>query len=55
MLWQEKKVEGQKKVIEQRRKDEKDTAFNQGMRRGDMLNAHRQAMRKMQAKVNRHL
>ena len=55
MLWQEKRVEGQKMAIEQRRREEKETAFDQGMRRGDMLNAHREAMRKMQAKANKHV
>lgn len=55
MLWQEKRVEGQKMAIEQRKREEKETAFDQGMRRGDMLNAHREAMKKMQAKANKHV
>ena len=54
-LWQERQVEGQKKAIEKRRKEEKESAFDQTMRRGDMQNAHREAMRKMQAIANKHV
>jgi hypothetical protein len=55
MLWQERQVEGQKKEIEKRRKEERETAFDQTMRRGDMQNAHREAMRRMQAIANKHV
>lgn len=52
MLWQEQQIEGQKKALEHRKKEDKEIAFDQSMRRGDMLNAHREAMRKMQAAAN---
>jgi hypothetical protein len=55
MLWQERQVEGQKQAIEKRRKEEKETAFDQSMRKGDMQHAHREAMRKMQAIANKHV
>jgi hypothetical protein len=53
-LWQERQAEEQRKTIEERRKGERDTAFDQRMRRGDMLDAHREALRKMQASANKH-
>jgi hypothetical protein len=34
-------------------RNQRDSAFDERMRRGDMLDAHREAMRKMQAKANR--
>ena len=52
-LWQERQAEEQRKTIEERRKGERDTAFDQRMRRGDMLDAHREALRKMQATANK--
>jgi hypothetical protein len=54
-LWQERRAEEQKKALAERRKEEMDSAFDERMRRGDMLDAHREAMRKMQASANKHI
>lgn len=53
-LWQERQAEEQRKAIDARKKGERDNAFDQRMRRGDMLDAHREALRKMQASANKH-
>ena len=53
-LWQERQAEGQKKVREERRKGERDSAFDEQMRRGNMLDAHRDALRKMQGIANKN-
>lgn len=51
-LWQERQAEDQRKALEERMRNQRDSAFDERMRRGDMLDAHREAMRKMQAKAN---
>lgn len=51
-LWQEKQVEEQRRMLEGRMKTARDSAFDERMRRGDMLDAHREALRRMQAKAN---
>lgn len=53
-LWQERQAEEQRKAMDARMKGERDNAFDERMRRGDMLSAHRDALRKMQAGANRH-
>jgi hypothetical protein len=53
-LWQERQAEEQRKAIDARKKGERDCAFDERMRRGDMLSAHREALRKMQAGANKH-
>ncbi|PMD36682.1 hypothetical protein L207DRAFT_586381 [Hyaloscypha variabilis F] len=53
LLWQERQAEDQRKTLEERMRNQRDSAFDERMRRGDMLDAHREAMRKMQAKANR--
>jgi hypothetical protein len=53
LLWQERQAEDQRKALEERMRNQRDSAFDERMRRGDMLDAHREAMRKMQAKANR--
>ena len=53
-LWQERQAEEQKKEMEKRRRAERNSAFDARMRRGDMLDAHKEAMRKMQASANKH-
>jgi hypothetical protein len=53
-LWKERQAEEQKKAMEAKRRAERDSAFDQRMRRGDMLDAHREALRKMQASANKH-
>jgi hypothetical protein len=53
-LWQERQQDEQRRAIEERRRGERDSAFDERMRRGDMLDAHREALRKMQATANRH-
>ncbi|CZT09036.1 uncharacterized protein RCO7_09867 [Rhynchosporium graminicola] len=52
-LWQERQAEEQKKTMEERRKGEQSRKFDDRMRRGDMLSAHREALRKMQASANK--
>jgi hypothetical protein len=51
-LWQERQAEDQRKALEERMRNQRDSAFDERMRRGDMLDAHREALRKMQAKAN---
>lgn len=53
-LWQERQAEEHKRAMEARRRVERDSAFDQRMRRGDMLDAHRDALRRMQATANKH-
>ncbi|KUJ12741.1 uncharacterized protein LY89DRAFT_737659 [Mollisia scopiformis] len=53
-LWLERQEEEKRRVAEERRRLERDGAFDERMRRGDMLDAHREALRKMQASANRH-
>jgi len=53
-LWQERQAEDQRKALEERMLRERDSAFDERMRRGDMLDAHREALRKMQAAANKH-
>lgn len=53
-LWQERQQDEQRRAIEERRRGERDSAFDERMRRGDMLDAHREALRKMQATANKH-
>jgi len=52
-LWQERQAEDQRKALEERMRNQRDSAFDERMRRGDMLDAHREALRKMQAKANK--
>jgi hypothetical protein len=51
-LWQERQAEDQRKALEERMRNQRDSAFDERMRRGDMLDAHREALRRMQAKAN---
>ncbi|KAK0124570.1 hypothetical protein ONS95_009519 [Cadophora gregata] len=53
-LWQERQAEEQKRMMEERKKGERDSKFDERMRRGDMLDAHREALRRMQASANKH-
>jgi len=53
-LWQERQVEEQKKQMNAMKRGQRDSAFDERMRRGDMLDAHREALRKMQASANKH-
>jgi hypothetical protein len=48
----EKQAEEQRRVMEERLKEARDRGFDERMRRGDMLGAHREALRRMQAKAN---
>jgi hypothetical protein len=54
-LWLEKRAEEEKKALEQKKKEGRDSAFDQRMRRGDLLELHREALRKMQAAANKKL
>ncbi|KAF4624566.1 hypothetical protein G7Y89_g13606 [Cudoniella acicularis] len=54
-LWHERQVEEQRRAIDARKKGERDSAFDERMRRGDMLDAHREALRKMQASANKNV
>jgi hypothetical protein len=51
-LWMEKQAEEQRRNMESRMREARDRSFDERMRRGDMLGAHREALRKMQAKAN---
>lgn len=51
-LWQERQAEDYRKAMDAKIKGERDHAFNERMRRGDMLGAHRDALRKMQANAH---
>jgi len=53
-LWQERQAEEQKRMMDERKRGERDSKFDERMRRGDMLDAHREALRRMQASANRH-
>jgi hypothetical protein len=53
-LWQERQLEEQRKQMDAMKRGQKDSAFDERMRRGDMLDAHREALRKMQASANKH-
>jgi hypothetical protein len=53
-LWQEKQAEEQRRMLEQKMRGARDSAFDERMRKGDMLGAHREALRKMQAKANKN-
>lgn len=53
-LWQERQAEEQKRMMEERKRGERDSKFDERMRRGDMLDAHREALRRMQATANRN-
>jgi hypothetical protein len=50
-LWMEKQAEEQKRVLESKMKEARNRGFDERMRRGDMLGAHRDALRRMQAKA----
>ncbi|KAL2074668.1 hypothetical protein VTL71DRAFT_8447 [Oculimacula yallundae] len=52
-LWQERQAEEQKRMMDERMKGERNNKFDERMRRGDMLDAHREALRKMQAAANK--
>ncbi|KAG9242340.1 hypothetical protein BJ878DRAFT_516018 [Calycina marina] len=55
VLWNERQAEAQRRAADEQRRAEKDNAFDQRMRTGSMLEAHRVAMRKMQASANKHV
>jgi hypothetical protein len=54
LLWQERQVEERKRAMDAMVKSQKNSAFDERMRRGDMLVAHRDALRKMQAAASKH-
>ncbi|TVY40851.1 hypothetical protein LSUB1_G004614 [Lachnellula subtilissima] len=54
VLWQERQADEQRKAMDARMKGERNNAFDERMRRGAMLSAHRDALRKMQAGANKH-
>lgn len=51
-LWQEKQAEEQRRQMESRVRGMRDSAFDERMRRGDMLNAHKEALRRMQRQAS---
>jgi hypothetical protein len=51
-LWAERQEDEKRKMIEERRKIVREGEFDERMRRGDMLDAHREALRRMQAGAN---
>jgi len=54
-LLQEKMIAERQKEIEQARKGMRENALDERMRKGDMLEAHREAMRRMQKEANKHV
>lgn len=52
-LFQERQLEEQKRVNEARAKAKRESLFDERMRSGNMIEAHRDALRKMQAKANK--
>ncbi|CAG8949350.1 hypothetical protein HYFRA_00004976 [Hymenoscyphus fraxineus] len=53
-LWNERQADEQRKAMEAKMRGERDSAFDERMRRGDMLEAHRDALRRMQASANKN-
>ncbi|KAG0652330.1 hypothetical protein D0Z07_1416 [Hyphodiscus hymeniophilus] len=51
-LWMEKQAEEQRRNLAGKKKEARDRGFDERMRRGNMLSAHRDALRKMQAKAS---
>ncbi|KAI9051629.1 hypothetical protein LZ554_004672 [Drepanopeziza brunnea f. sp. 'monogermtubi'] len=54
-LWRERQAEELKRAALEKRLERRDSMFEERMRRGDMLDAHREALRKMQASANKHI
>ena len=54
-LLQEKMIAERQKEMEQTRKGIRENVLDERMRKGDMLEAHREAMRRMQKEANRHV
>ena len=54
-LLQEKMIAERQKEMEQARKGMRENALDERMRKGDMLEAHREAMRRMQKEANKHV
>ncbi|KAL3419431.1 hypothetical protein PVAG01_09653 [Phlyctema vagabunda] len=55
-LLQDRQIDAQRKLEQVRRKEKRDSRFDEKMRRGgDMLEAHREALRKMQRVANKGL
>ena len=52
-LWAERQEEEKRRALEERRRMERDGMFDERMRRGDMLDAHREALRRMQGIANK--
>lgn len=52
-LWAERQEEEKRRAMEERRRMERDGMFDERMRRGDMLDAHREALRRMQGIANK--
>ena len=50
-LWMEKQAEEQRRQLKGRMREVRDRGINERMRKGDMLGAHREALRRMQAKA----
>jgi hypothetical protein len=55
MLWQERQADEQRRAMDARMKGQRDSAFDERMRKGDMLEAHREALRRMQASANKNV
>jgi hypothetical protein len=53
-LWAERQQLEQRKLMESRMKGQRDSAFDERMRKGDFLEAHRDALRRMQATASRN-
>ncbi|KAM3457335.1 hypothetical protein MY3296_001077 [Beauveria thailandica] len=54
VLLGQKEAEAQRREIQRRDRESSDRAFDDRMRRGDLIDAHREAMRKMQRSASKH-
>ncbi|KAM3469571.1 hypothetical protein MY5147_006956 [Beauveria neobassiana] len=54
VLLGQKEAEAQRREMQRRDKESSDRAFDDRMRRGDLIDAHREAMRKMQRSASKH-
>ncbi|KAM3512311.1 hypothetical protein MY11210_004024 [Beauveria gryllotalpidicola] len=54
VLLGQKEAEAQRREMQRRDKESSDRAFDDRMRRGELIDAHREAMRKMQRSASKH-
>ncbi|RKF81234.1 hypothetical protein GcC1_028023 [Golovinomyces cichoracearum] len=55
MLREDRKKEEMRRLVEERNKDAREEAWNEKMRSGEMQNAHREALKRLQQKANQNV